>query len=464
MSYRLLIILSILTIFSCKNSEEKVIESSWIGGEIINPVTDYVIITKDNVLLDTVMLNEKNGFIYEVENAEPGLYSFNHNEYQIFYFEPKDSLLLRVNTLDFDESLTYTGKGSEKNNLLMEFFLTNEEENKIVQTWYQLNPLEFEKKIDSLKNERIVKLENFLLENETSGNFEEVAMHNINYDHYSKKEQYVTANADNLQNINFPSNFFDYRLSIDFNKIAYFSSYPYNRFLNRYFENLAFSKYSNNAKFDRNSFDHINYEVKLIDSMVSNDAIKNNLLRTNVRRYLLNEKDVAKEKHIEQLFSKMNNNPAHKNEIKRLFEAIAKLAPGNFLPEVSVVTFDNATRKLKSLISKPTVLYFWTNASVMQYKKLHNRAMELKAKYPAFDFIAINSDENFKTWKRIVKQNNFNPSSEYQFNDKVEAQQTLVLNLMTKAIIVDGDGKILDGNSNLLSNTIEEELLGFLNK
>ena len=36
--------------------------------------------------------------------------------------------MLRVNTLDFDESLSFTGMGSKSNNLLMDLFLLNEEE------------------------------------------------------------------------------------------------------------------------------------------------------------------------------------------------------------------------------------------------------------------------------------------------------------------------------------------------
>ena len=456
--------LSAFTLFSCDNNENDSKKNSWIGGEIVNPKTDYVIITKDNVLLDTLKLDKKNSFLYEVENTETGLYSFNHNEYQIFFLEPGDSLLLRVNTMDFDESLTYTGNGSGKNNLLMDFFLTNEEENHTVQPWYQLDPATFEFKIDSLKQERIAKLDNFKIENDLSDEFENIAMDNIDYDYYSKKEQYVTANANKLKDKKFPKNFFDYRESVDFNRESLFASYPYNRFLNRLFDNLAFSKYSDKANFNRNSFEHIFHEVKLIDSLVSNQNIKDNLLRTNVRRYLLNEKDADKERKIKELFIKTDNNPEHKKEIERLFEAAIKLTPGKELPQISLVSYDNLNKNLKEIITKPTVFYFWTDASEFQYRNLHARASELKSKFPEFNFIAINTDTNFKIWKRTVARNNFNPQFEYQFDNRNEAQQTLIINSMTKSIIADSNGKILIGNSNLYGNAIEEELLGFINR
>ena len=56
------------------------------------------------------------------------MYTFSHVEFQVFYLNPGDSLMLRVNTLEFDESLSFTGMGSKGNNLLIDLFLLNEAE------------------------------------------------------------------------------------------------------------------------------------------------------------------------------------------------------------------------------------------------------------------------------------------------------------------------------------------------
>ena len=56
------------------------------------------------------------------------------------YLEPGDSIMLRVNTLKFDESLTYTGKGSAKNNFLTELFLLNEAADQQIVSFYRLEP------------------------------------------------------------------------------------------------------------------------------------------------------------------------------------------------------------------------------------------------------------------------------------------------------------------------------------
>lgn len=72
----------------------------WIGGEIVNPKTDFVVFYKDECIIDTVKLDNKNFFLYKNDELHEGLYSFRHNEYQLFYVEPGDSLMLRVNTVD----------------------------------------------------------------------------------------------------------------------------------------------------------------------------------------------------------------------------------------------------------------------------------------------------------------------------------------------------------------------------
>ena len=60
--------------------------------------------------------------------------------------------MLRVNTVDFDESLTFSGTGAARNNLLIDMFLINEAEDQQMPPMYLLTPNNFEAKIDSFKH------------------------------------------------------------------------------------------------------------------------------------------------------------------------------------------------------------------------------------------------------------------------------------------------------------------------
>ncbi len=177
-----------LILFSCKNKEVGTPLFTYVGGEIVNPIEDYVIFYKDEQFLDSVKLDANNFFIYKAKNIEEGIYSFSHKEYQVFYLKPSDSLMFRVNTLDFDESLYFTGIGAERNNFLMEMFLHNEEEIELMPKLYKLAPVNFEQKLDSLRNTRLLVYKEFALKNKPDDKFKEIAKASINYDYYSKKK------------------------------------------------------------------------------------------------------------------------------------------------------------------------------------------------------------------------------------------------------------------------------------
>lgn len=463
---KLLLAFLVLPFFSCDSGKDKQDELTWIGGQIVNPKSDFVVILKDNEVIDTARLDSNNFFKFSSGCMPPGLYSFTHNEYQIFYIEPGDSLMLRVNTTDFDESLTYSGKGSPENNLLIDLFLINEQENTLMPSLYRLPPAEFEKKLDSLKQIRMALYEEYDELHNLRKGFKPIAMANINYDLYSKKELYTSANSSNpnLKPEEYPKNFYAYRDKIEFGNKNLRTFYPYYRFLNRYFDNLAHNRTSGNDTYiNRHGFEHNYHKIKVIDSLVKCDTLKNNLLRTSTRRYLINAKNAEEEKRIVETFKASNTNPAHHAEISRLAESTMLLTPGNKIPNVVLVNYENVTSDLHTVVKKPTVLYFWSAQSVKHFKNLHTRAAELKDKYPEYDFIGINTDSHFKKWQEVLRKAGYTKLKEYQLENLRDAEMKLLINSMNKAIILDSKGIILDGHTNLFSPSIEDNLLGYLN-
>ena len=466
MKKHLLLLLLTLAIVSCNNKEETTDGATWLGGEIVNPKNDYVYITRNNKVLDTVKLDGNNYFSYQFENPEKGIYFFNHNEYQAVYIEPGDSILLRVNTIEFDESLSFSGQGGSKNNLLMSFFLLNEQEAPLLARYNQLPPVAFEAKLDSLKNEWESVYESFLEKNNTSKTFRKVAKSNIDYIYNMRKELYTSAHANNssFNKENFPKDFYDYRENINFGDELLRTYYPYYRFLNFYLDNVAHNKKDGKEAFNRFSFAHNYAKINAIDSIITNDSLKNDLLKYNVRRYLLNAKNAEEEQRIVALFDELSTNESHKKRIGKLAEATMQLTSDNKIPDLPLVTTDNTVIDLLSTINKKSVIYFWSMKSVQHYKSIHIKVAELKSKYPEYDYIGINTDTHYKKWLNIVKRLGYNLNNEYQFDNIEVAEKKLVLTSVHKALIVDKDGVIIEGNTNLLSPEIEQQLLGYINK
>lgn len=459
---KILLLLLITTILSCKNKEEDVVEATYISGQIVNPTLDYIIFSRGNDILDTVKLDANNFFHYKTDKIKSGLYNLKHSESQVFYIEPGDSLLLHLNTVDFDESLAYSGKGGEENNLLMDLYLRNENENQNLQTWYSLSSKEFDQKIDSLKASKKEEYEEFIKNNEVSDEFKKIALANIEYDYYSKKEMFGAANRSNPEK--FEKDYFDYRKNINFELDELKFYYPYYRFINRYIENMVCSEYGSKTILDRNSYKYNYRKIQLIDSIITSDTLKNSLLRYNTYGYLLNAKNAEEELKFFEEFSKMNTDKKHVEELSKLLDATTKLTAGNTIPNVLVVNTDNVVKDLQSLITAPTVLFFWSAQSKVQYKEIHKRAAELKSKYPEYDFIGINTDTHFKKWRETIRRLDYNPTQEFQLENRNDAEKKFVLNSMNKVIILDKNAIILEGKTNLFNPNFEEMLLGFLNK
>jgi hypothetical protein len=271
------VLLSLIVVSCQSKSRQEPCGSAWIGGKIVNPKTDFVLISHNRNTSDTVYLNDDNFFKYHIKAADPGLYYFQHFEFQAMFIEPGDSIMLRVNTVEFDESLTYTGKGSSKNNFLTELFLLNEQADQEIVSFYTLTPELFIKKMDSIDAERQAFLEDFLQRNDVSSGFKEVANAAIDYSIYGKMELYITSNykkqrfgADN----EIPASFFNYRSDIDLGNEDLRTYYPYFRSLGYYFDNLAFETIEGTQEFNRMSFDHNWHKMDLIHNRVINDSLE----------------------------------------------------------------------------------------------------------------------------------------------------------------------------------------------
>ena len=449
-----------VALFSCKDKDSSSIETTWIGGQIVNPKVDYVIFAQGEYILDTVKLDSNNFFLYHTDKMKKGLYILRHNETQVFYINPGDSLLLHVNTLDFDESLAYSGRGAEKNNLLMDLYLKNDSENKLLPQWYTLSPKEFTKKIDSLEKRKIKKYDDFISKNKVDEEFKKVATASIKYDNFSKKELYAIANrlrADQLG-----KDYYKYRKKIDFEREELRFYYPYYRFLHRYFTNLIVSK--NEPGISRISYQFSLDKMKAIDSVISNDSIKNSLLRITAKRYLFSAKVAEEEKRFYEEFKKVNNNPKHLKEISELTEVTIKMSKGNPVPNILLLTSDNTVTGLHNIIKKPSVLYFWSAKAPNQARVIHSRIAELKSKYPEYDFLGLNTDDHYRNWRSNVNSMGYDPTMEYQLENVSESEKTLVLSSMNKSIILDKDKMILDGSTNIFNTGFEELLLGYLNR
>ncbi|TSE09276.1 MULTISPECIES: peroxiredoxin family protein [Aquimarina] len=455
-------------LWSCDTPENSKREYTYFGGEIVNPNTNYVILSKGYDYRDTILLDKNNRFLHKIENLENGLYSFRHNpENQVVLLEKGDSILIRLNTLEFDESLVFTGDGAGKNNFLIEMFIQNEmERQKLKRTGLQFSPAYFKKDQDSLLRYKLKRFEKLTNKYELSDLAKKLTQASFILDYYTRHElyyhgRYGIGGLDATKDL--PESFFDYRVSINLNDDELKRLYAYNRYLNYYFTNSSLANYSNELSQYRGEVGSIIHKLNLIDSLVDHPYIKNSLLRRATTNFLLESQNNPDSDKILKHYLSVSSNKRSQRELRKLTRSISKLRPNHVIPDQELITSKGEVVKLSSLFNKPiTALYFWSMESKDHYVRAHKKAEYLKTLYPGIDFIAVNTDdEQTKNWLKTIKRHHYNLNYEYEFKYPKCSSEELVIHYRNKVILVDNEGKIINAKANLFASIFEKQLMQY---
>lgn len=463
----------LITLIGCKkDGNETVLDYAYFGGEIINPNTNYVLLSKNDAVIDTIKLDGRNRFLYKINDLTEGLYTFSHGgEYQLILLEPEDSLLFRLNTLEFDESLVYSGKGDKKNNYFINEFLGNEQEEKFVVKLSQFDGKTFQSKVDSLRAHKLNALNKFSEKHNPSDLFLKIAKTNIDYTYYSSKEVYPFMHygknkAAILKSL--PDNFYEYRKEINYNDEFLSSYHNYFKFLRYHFSNLSLRTHDHhdiNACFDRESLCYNMDRLKLVDSLIVNPIIKDELLYHFTMGYLSKSKNEKNNNLLLKSYLSKSKSEKGKNKMERYTRSIHQLKEGLKFPEINLVTYNRDFIEVNDVISTPTVLSFWSHVYYEHFKESHYKLKELKQKYPEVKFIAINIDDySVEKSRKLLENHGFFNMNQFKFKNPEKSLETLAVYPMTKTILVDKNKKIVNSNTNLFSIHFEEQLLGLINR
>ena len=443
------------------NPKEK--KAVFVGGNIINPSNNYVILYDTQNNIDTLYLNDKNRFSHYFTTFKPGIHSFVHGgKHQSILLEENDSIMIHINTLDFDESIVYNGIGAKKNNYLINLLLKLEKEDYNTNLSFSQSPEDYQRSVETYISKNSDDLESFLKINPNSELFEKVAISSIKYHYFTRKELYPFRHfgVNNLSNFKkLPSNFYDFRTEIVYNDIDLKDFYPYYNFLFPHINNLALEQLTTtNSDFilEDHKLDYTTRKLELIDSLVTNIMIKNNLLKYTTRNFISNSKSIDQSYILYQSFLDKNTNEKDKKYIKDLFKNAQGLQPGYPLPDIEVINHKSETQNINTIIDKTTVIYFWDNASRYHFENSHIRVKTLQEKFPNIDFVSININSmHTYAWKNMIFGNQFKINNEYRFADPSYAKKRLAINYIKKVLVVDSEGVILNATADLFDPSFE---------
>ena len=453
-------ILLITTLISCKDGFMGENHVAYFGGEIENPKNNFVVFMKNDKVVDTFYLDKNNRFFHKFDSLTPGLYSFKHDpEYQYVFFDKNDSLMIRLNSNDFDNTLMFCGRGDEKNNFMMELFLKDMKLKDDLFNIYEKPEKIFSKYIDA-SNKNITNLYNkrksFI---KWSKEFDEVAKANIVLNYAYKKEVYPIVHefktGENIKT-KLPKSYYNYRKNIDVNKsnLLYYS--PFINYMSSMLNNIVLTESKGNLN-DMSLENNIK-KLEIVDTLIKNKHVKNLVVNNIANMYLLSDQCSINNGKFFTLYSKMVSDEKMKAKVMKTANNIKKLRNNNVLPEINLIDTNNKTVQINELFTKKTIIYFWTKQSDSHSFYSHKKVDELKAKYSDIDFIAININNTQEDWLKEIKSKKYNNSIELRATDFDELQNKWVINKVYRTLIINKNGTINNAFVSLFDANFESYL------
>ena len=435
----LLIFSFIITTVSCGFDDN----STYFVGKILKKTNDKISILKDQVVLNEAVISNDGDFTMVIDSVQDGLYNFKHlPEFQYILLEKKDSLVLRLNAVDFDESLVFTGKGSSKNNYLIDIFLNNENEQSFINSKLRKKPNEFSKIIDSLIQIKMLKFDNFKKLKRSNSTSNQILYNAIKLPLYSKKEAYIS-NVKNKNNLNeISQDFYEYRKDVGFNMEILSNFKPYLDYLILRINNES---YTNIKDYSRSQLKYNLDRINFVNDNISNPTIKSKILRYMAFEFLLQEDNLTEIDTFLNEFTKVSLDKNVNLQIKQLYSDISSLQIGKKIPKIELI--DNINNKVVSsnLVSdKPIIYVFWSYDQNSHQISLFDRIFDFLKNNYNYNFYCININSDKKKWKETLKYIEKNKNMKHFKTTNFEVMsKKMVLNNLNKIIVTSNKGRII---------------------
>ncbi|WP_309641427.1 hypothetical protein [Flavobacterium sp.] len=454
---------SIVALFcSCNKQFKGDNYTAYFGGEVTNPTNPYVLFCKDTEVIDSVKIDANNRFFIKFDSLAPGLYTFkNEPEFQSVYFDKNDSIMVRINAKDFDNSIIFCGRGDQKNNFLMEMYMKNEDDRSKIFDVFDFGVNAFIKNIDS---SYASKKKFYTAKKEAikwGDDFDTYAKASLNFHHYSKKEIYPMAHQmrtgeDVLEKL--PKGYYDYRKDINYNDEKLSNYAPFVMYLSHMLNNVAAIHYHNHyTPLDLALRTNIN-KLNIADTLIKNKTVKNTILNNIAFTYLLEDQNMVNNQIFLETYHKYSTDKSKKNEILKIGNAIQLLKIGNALPKVELVDRNDKLISSDDFTKKKTVIFLWTDNLSSHMMAAHKKIMALKAKYPDYQFIGINLDKDQTIWKTQLYKLNFDGINELRCTNFEDLKANWAIMKVHRTIVLDANGNIKNAFTNLFDVNFEKEL------
>lgn len=445
---RIFLITTLLSTLISFSQDEKTIENIIISGQIDNPETSTIkILGKHYEEVDSLELDENNEFRDTLQLSE-GFYLLKIGEKSAgIYLKPNTDIGVTLDTENLDETVKFTGEGSKENNFMLKKALYDKKFSELNSYGHygRLEEKEFILLSDSL-NELKTK---FLSDAEgLDKNFTYLMSKIIEFENlqrlagYEQIYAYFTDNKDYKVSKDFPNPFenidlTDSKMLVIPNYLPYAQSYIV--------ENTPQKGQNDNEDYD-NSLAYI----KTVNELVMNQEIKEELL------YLLIKRNFNNTKKLDEVNNEIGSILTNEKYLTALSEKYNKLklsekgavSPPFELNDINgnLISLDD----LKGKLVYVDVWATWCSPCLKEIPSLKKMDEHFEGEEIAFVSICISDKE--ERWRKMVNEKELGGIQLFAPDSKISFIQDYSIRGIPRFILIDKEGKIIDGNAKRPSN------------
>ena len=186
--------------------------------------------------------------------------------------------------------------------------------------------------------------------------------------------------------------------------------------------------------------------------------MRNIVLNNIALKYLLEDQNMVNNQEFLKVYHKYSTDNSKKNEIIKIGNAIQLLTVGKKLPEVQLIETNGTTISSNDIINQNTVFFFWSEKLNSHLVAVHKKVLELKKKYPNYNFIAINLDDNELQWKSALNKYHFGSIRELKCANFEDIRAKWAITKVHRTLIINADKTIKNGFTNMFDVHFEDEL------
>ena len=437
--------------------------TAYFGGEVTNPMSRYVLLYRGNNLVDTLRLDKNNRFFRKFDSLAPGMYTFKHDpEYQYVYFEKNDSLMVSINTQNFDESIVFSGRGEQKNNFLMEMYLGNETDREKLFEAFDYDVNRFNDVITTLYKKNVDRYNTKKEFIKWSEDFDVFARASVDYPYYSRKEIFpvlhkLRTGTDLVNKL--PADYYDYRKKIDNNNPKLCNYAPFVKYLSHMLNNVAVTTAGEHGQEADDALKANTIKLEIADTLIKNEKVKNTLLNNIAYTYFMEDQNMTNHERFLETYNRLSTDKSQRNDIVRLTNSIRGLIPGKTLPVVTLVDRQGIPITTDKLLNRKAIIIFWTDKAMAHIESASEKIDRISKKFPGYQIVCINLDDDQDAWLELVSKIEL-PSTVLQMRceDFEQIKNKWAITKIHRTIVLNPDTTIKNAFTNIFNADFEKNL------